>query len=253
MTEEITYCIRGCVRPCDCTECAAKDVPVHPPIQREARDGLLCSRCADRIREWLREIPELYATLDVAAKRQAEDTGVGKGKDQKLSGSPALARLDIVTLQDPRTSATSKPDRTTGVMEPWDGSMYIPGEIGTWAILLAEEQHIRGRFDTLVESAGLLLRWMDRLCASLWVDECYDALRDVMRLLRAAHGEQRVRPVGKCINVYERDGEMVACEAVLYAPAEGVKIRCRSCGTRYDGQRMLLVKRQAKADQEAAG
>lgn len=252
MSEVQQACIRGCVRPCDCDQCAVQDRPVHAPIPREAKDGLLCHRCADRMREWLHDIPELYATLDVAARRQGDDTGVGKGKPQKAPGSPALARLDIVALQDPRTSATSLPNRSTGEIEPWDGNVFIPGELGTWAMVLAEENRIRGKFDTLTESTGLLLRWSDRLFASPWVDECYEALNDVMHLLRMAHGEQRPRPVGKCINVYERDGKMVACDAMLYAPSEGVRIRCRRCGSRYDGQRMLLVKMQEQRDREGA-
>ena len=246
MSEDLVYCIRGCVRPCDCTECLIADKPIHPPIEREAAEGsLLCQRCERRIEDWLREIPELYATLDVTERRQAEDAGVGKGKSHKAPGSPALARLDIVALQDPRTTAGLPGD-------PWDGSIYIPGELATWAQLLAEENNITSRTSTLTEACGLLLRWTDRVFASPWVDELYDALRDVMLLLRQAHGATGRKPVGKCINVYQRDGETIACDAMLYAPAEGVQIRCRRCGTRYDGQRMLLVKMQEQRDREGA-
>ncbi len=251
MSDDRETCIRACVRPCGCEECGVTETPMHAPIGREATNGRLCRRCADNLREWLTDIPDLYATLDVSEHLTADETGVGKGKPRKASESPALARLDIVALQDPRTSATSLPARDTGKIEPWDGSLYIPGEMMTWADLLASEHHIRSRYDNLTDACGLLLRYYDRLTAADWVDECHDAVRDVVRLLRTAHGEPRPRPVGRCINIYERDGEMVACHATLYAPAEGVKIRCRSCGTRYDGQRMLLVKMQAERDREA--
>ena len=113
--------------------------------------------------------------------------------------------------------------------------MYIPGEVGTWALLLAEERNITTGIHTLTEAVGLLQRWFQELCSMPWIDECYDAIRDVYRLLQNAHGVVRPRPFARCIAIYERDGEYVTCGQQLYAPKPGDKIRCRSCGRRYDG------------------
>lgn len=247
-------CIRGCVQPCNCDQCAVEDAPSHAPIPREATEGLLCARCAKRIRGWLAEIPDRYAVLDVSEKRPSDDLGIGKGKRSKATGSPALARLDIVTLQDPRTSATERSiNPVTGKRDPWDGSIYIPGEMSTWAALLAEEHDIRSRYRTLSESCGLLLRWFEKLVASDWVDECYDALRDIMQLLRAVAGESGRRPLCSCINIYERDGSMVECGAMLYAPKAGGRIRCRSCGRTYEGYGLVALVESAGVAREAGG
>ena len=243
MGEGITYCVRGCVTPCVCTECLIADKPVHAPLQSQTDLGLLCEKCVKNLRRMLREIPDLYATLDVTPAA----AGPGEGlRHVRVSGSPALARLDVVALMDPRTAATD----SSG--EAWDGSAYIPNEVGTWALLLAEERGVATRIATMYEAARFLTDWIAELCASEWVDECYDALVDAEKLLKRAHGDVRVKPLGKCINVYERDGEMVACNGTLYAPDWGVEFRCRTCGRRYDGNAMLLARMQAKRDQESA-
>lgn len=241
MTDEITYCVRGCVEPCGCDACLECDQPIHGPKRREADTGLLCEACVKRMRRYLREIPDLYATLPLlpGSGEESEHHGL-RGRH---AGSPSPIRLDVVALTDPRTNAGVPGD-------PWDGStIYIPTEVGTWALLLAEEHDISSSVNTITEAVGLLQRWFDELCASPWVDECHDALRDVYRLLQRAHGIERAQPVGQCINVYERNGKTIACQAMLYAPAAGVKLKCQACGARYDGHRMLLVKMQAKADE----
>jgi hypothetical protein len=240
VTEELTYCVRGCVAPCDCSACAECDQPIHAPERREADTGLLCKPDVDRLRHWLLNIPELYCTLPLLP-------GVGeetehRGKRPRPAGDVSPIRLDVVALQDPRTNAGIPGD-------PWDGrTRYIPTEVGTWALLLAEEHDIRSSLHTLTEATGLMLRWLPELCASPWIDECYDALRDVHRLLQSTHQVERPRPVGQCINTYERGGKHIACTAMLYATDGTAKVKCRACGARYDGQRLLLVKRQQRAD-----
>lgn len=234
MSEDLTYCVRGCVRPCDCTECLVADKPIHAPLRREADLGMLCKRCVTNLTRMLREIPDLYATLDVTPAA----TGMGDGvSHSNASESPALARLDIVALMDPRTAATDSS------REEWDGSAYIPNEVGTWALLLAEEHDVRTKIATMYEATRFLTDWMAELCASPWVDECYDALRDVERLLKRAHGERRTGGVAKiCGNVYERDGEMIACGATLYVEHASEAIRCTACGRRYEGYGLVALK-----------
>lgn len=234
MGEDLTYCVRGCVQPCDCTECLLADKPIHAPKRREVDLGLLCKRCVTSLARMLREIPDLYATLDVRPATSAPGESVSHSD---VSGSPALARLEIVALMDPRTAATD----SSG--EDWDGSAYIPDEVGTWALLLAEERHVRTKIATMYEATRFLTDWMAELCASLWVDECFDALRDVERLLKRAHGDRRKSSIARrCINVYERDGQTVECGATLYVESATEAIRCKACGRRYEGYGLVALK-----------
>ena len=250
MSEDLTYCVRGCVQPCRCDECAASDRPVHAPISRRATDGYLCRGCADRLRMWIAEIPDLYATLDLYEAPATEDAG--RLHSAAVSGSPALIRLDVLALQDPRTSASMIPYPGAEPI-PWDGRLYVPDEIGTWALLLAEEHHIDAPIGTLYQAAGLLTRHFDALAASPWVDECYDAMRDIARLLKTAHGVERPQAIGRCTNVYERDGKTITCRASIYAGEAGSKARCQSCGQRYDGQQAMLARIQTERDDREAG
>jgi len=247
VTDDLTYCVRGCVSPCGCSACEECDQPIHAPKHREADTGLLCKEDVGRLRGWLEDIPDLYATLPLLPEVTEESQH--RGKAPKPAGSASPIRLDVVALQDPRTAASERSiNPATGERDPWDGSVYIPQEVGTWALLLAEEHRISSSVRTLTEATGLLLRWFEELCASPWVDECYDALRDVNRLLQRAHRVERPSPLGRCLNVYERGGKMIACQAMLYGNGTA-KVRCKSCGARYDGTGLLLVKRQAKADE----
>lgn len=246
MSEDLTWCIRGCVTPCRCEECAVADQPVHAPAPREATDGYLCRSCADRLMQWIADVPDLYATLDPYEVPATEESG--RATHPEVSGSPALVRLDVLALQDPSTSAGMIPYPGAEPI-PWDGRVYIPGEMATWAQLIAEEHAVRGRFRTLTESCGLLQRWSRELVASPWVDECYDSVRDIVRLLHAAHGERRPKPIGRCIGLYERAGQIRECGATLYKPEPGAAIRCRSCGRRYAGIAAL----RALADATGAG
>ena len=235
MSEDLTYCIRGCVQPCRCTECLIADKPVHAPLKSPVDLGLLCKRCVKNLRRMLREIPDLYATLDVTPGHAASDEGV---RHTKVSGSPALARLDVVALMDPRTSATD----SSG--EPWDGSAYIPNEVGTWALLLAEERQVTTRIATMYEAARFLTDWIAELCASEWVDECYDALVEVEKLLKRVHGDRRTGAVvvKRCINVYQRDGETIECGGTIRVTQATEAVRCRRCGRRYEGYSLVALK-----------
>lgn len=241
MTEELTYCVRGCVSPCECQACQECAQPIHAPTRREADEGLLCKRCARTLRKWLTEIPDLYATLDpYHAPPTDEDPDAYHGKHGKLSGSPSPVRLDVVALMDPRTNAGVPGD-------PWDGSTYIPGEVCTWAQVLVEDHDLSSPYGTLTEAAALLLAWFGTVIASPWVDEMWTAMRDIHRLLQRAHGVPRPKPIGECINVYERGGVTIACGHTLYAPAAGAKIRCSGCGRRYDGYGLVALGKTLEA------
>lgn len=245
MTDEITYCIRGCVAPCECGACRECAQPIHPPGRRQAETGLLCERCAKTLTRWLGEIPDLYATLnpyEAPATEEHERTG----KRAKLSGSPSLVRLDVVALQDARTGVCDRVSRD-GSVEHDDGLMDVAGIVCSWAAMFAEEHGITSHVGTITEACGLLRTWMWSLASCLWVDECYDEIRDIVRALNRAHGIPRPMPIGRCINIYERGGHQIACGRMLYAPTSGAKIACTGCGRRYDGYGIIALGKTLEA------
>jgi hypothetical protein len=231
-------CVRGCVAPCGCTACQECEQPIHPPQHRPREEGLLCDRCAVQLRRWLVEIPELYATLD-PYERPAGEEYERHGR-HKISGSPSLVRLDVVALMDQRTVPLAK--ITPGVdPEPPDGLMDVAGVYCSWAGMFVEEQGLSSKVSTLTEASGVLTAWLPTLCDQPWIDECWAEMRDIVRQLHRAHGDPRPKPIGRCINVYQRGGKTIACDAMLYAPDSGAKIRCGSCGRRYDGYGLIAL------------
>lgn len=90
---------------------------------------------------------------------------------RKVSESPALCRLDVVALQDPRTK--------------WDGDpaspRYIPGAVRTWATALAR------RLGCAIGDPGRLLvdEW-DALLAAPFVGRVCTEARGLARLVESA-------------------------------------------------------------------
>lgn len=246
MTEPAQPCIRGCVQPCDCDACRECNQPIHPPQHRPRNTGLLCERCAKNLRGWLHDIPDLYATLDPYESPQTDDTE--HHGHHKISGSPALVRLDVVALMDRRTVPVTITDQDGTVVGVDTSLMDVVGVMCSWAAMFAEEEGLTSKTGTLTEATGLLTTWFDTLASQPWIDEMYAELRDVMRALRRAHGITLPKPIGRCINVYERGGKVIGCQAMLYANPSGA-IRCTSCGRRYDGRGLILVEMQRRTEQ----
>lgn len=236
-------CIRGCVTPCQCSQCW--DQPIHEPDPRPAENGLLCRRDRDRLEHMLREIPDLYATLD--SRLESITTDNDRVKRGKLSGSPALARLDVIAMQDPRTMpATGTPDQW-GYTQADDDIWDVAGVMIQWSDCLADEHDIEHRATDINQAVHMLLGWFDQVCHSTWIDEFFREVKIIRRQLGRAHGERKPRPVGKCINVLDRGDHTIECGANLYLPVAGATIRCRDCGRRYDGAdliRLEILKRE---------
>lgn len=253
---EFKRCVRGCVKACGCAECFAN--AIHDPIPRQADIGLLCRRCGDQLWRWLDEIPDLYATLDSRPGSVERSEG---GKRGKISGSPALSRLDVIALTDyrtmPHTGHTNPKNLKYGddQIETDDGIIDVAFEMVQWSDILADEVGISGRADTLTEAVKMLTTWWTTLLDQPWIDETWLAVRDVRRMLGRAHGEQKPRPVGHCNRPIEiptsdvRKPEIRLCGNTLYAPESGGTVRCRQCGARYDGMAILRL----KIGQEARG
>lgn len=227
----MSACIRGCTRDV-LREDGTRD---HEP--QPATRGLLCRRCSNRITGSLREIVELYSTMPIEPGRSTgERTNSGK-----RSHSPALARLDVVALTDPRTQV----DHHAAGVSP----RYIPDAIGGWARMFCEERGLTSNIGTLVEAVRLLTDWHDEITSMPWVDEYAQELDDCMALLRQAHGANGSRHVGNCITMLDTSPPE-RCGVRLYDRGDGEAIRCPRCRRYYYGNDRL---RLADSREQAQG
>lgn len=226
-------CVRGCARPCRCEECKAAPETQHPPIPTPAKEGLLCARCAGRLEGWLTDILDDTLRLDVR-KVQAGD--VEKGKHQKISGSPALVRLDVAALTDRRyVTALSEEGETYEENQSDNPILSIPFTVCSWAQLLTEEHDIRSPVAYMAQAVSVLRSWWTTLVEELWIDDFYNDMEKIRRLLNNAHGVERARPIGHCLSVYEVDGQMQSCERPIYAHLGDTVLKCGRCGRIYEG------------------
>jgi len=249
MTEFVQgQCVRACVRPCHCSDCAGKDAPDHPPVPALADKGYLCQKCWSRLWSWLTEIEDLYATLDT---RKSDVVEQGESRHQKISGSPALIRLDVMTLTDPRTNPIGYVGEHGFVQQ--DGPMYIPGEVIGWGRCIADDLGIEGTVETMSQALSLLQHHFEDVCGAPWIDEMWPQIKKIRALLGNAHGEKRPKMVGRCLSVHEVDGVVVPCEQVLYLPDGGQQMRCRRCGRVYVGMDMVRVEIQAGLEKGKVG
>lgn len=262
MTDSVAQpCVRGCVQPCRCEACKTAPQPVHGPVPRPQDVGLLCQRCADQLRTWVGDLVPLYATLTL----EPEHTGEREGKRGKLSGSPALVRLDVLALQDPRTRRDDE-----------GGPLAVEFTTSSWAGCLREELFPPPPVDdeeatntytrndttgTLAGAVNFLTIWWTGLLAQTWIDEFYRDVELMNRTLRRAHGIQNPKPIGHCLEMVGTPPRR--CGRALYAPAVKVAatsqtagykgrpverkdqtapIRCPSCGRRYDGINLIRLR-----------
>ena len=231
MTEPEQPCIRGCCRPCRCEECQVSEESDHPPIPVEAQEGLLCSRCAGRLEKWL--AVALDDTLRLDSRKLTVDNAAPMGKHHKISGSPALVRLEVAALTDRRTMRDDEDDP--------NAPLFIAGVICSWARLFTEEQGLTSPVEYMAQSVNLLTAWWDTLLEQPWVDEFYTDMAQIRRLLDRAHGVEKPKPIGYCLSVYEVDGKMVACDRPIYARITDTAVKCGRCGRIYRGQDKLRL------------
>lgn len=242
-------CVRGCTRPVRDMESGEK-IGEEPKL---ATEGLLCPRCAKDLRTWLRQIEDLYAVLD--SRPGGGASPFSPAKRQKVSGSPALIRLDVAILQDPRSSSGAL-YRGEVVHEPediFDHPSDIPGQFIAWATSLATDLNLKTRPTNLTDAIDLLAgEWFTNLCYQNWVVDLYDDTKTTRTMLRRITGTTGARPAGKC-----------PCGNTLYEPEpkpgvtkldpEKAVIECRKCGHRMNALALVrLAAAQRVADNNTA-
>lgn len=240
MTDVAKPCIRGCTAPCRCQQCKEAGQPQHPPVPRSSAEGLLCRRCASNLSDWLTDIPDMYATLDTRMRRTERTEG---GKRGKISGSPALIRLDVMAMLDPRTMPGDGMPGPDGRREYDDGLRDIAGTVCVWAARFTEEQHHKTDVTTLAAACSHLIAWFGTVTEQPWIDEAYDEIRQCKHLLDAAHGTPKPRMVGHCITVTgETSQDMKICGKPLFAAEGTAMIRCSECGRTYNGIEIVRLR-----------
>jgi hypothetical protein len=184
------------------------------PKERAAEIGHVCRVHWERLDDQLRQI-ETETVLLSAAPSLAQRTGTRGGA---LASERSPARLDVLTLTDPRT----RPD--------WDNpALSVLGVLGGWARAVREDRQLRwpDRI-TVASERRTLATQLDYVCAQPWVDEFSADVSKLLRQLQAANrtGAERKKPVGVCPTLYD-DGE---CGGSLWLDdARGVVI-CGDCG-----------------------
>lgn len=234
-------CIRGCVRPCPCDECRNADTPAHEPQPAPAEEGLLCKRDGNRLYRWLGAVLDDTVRLDV---RNPVDYGWDKESNhQKVTGSPALANPFVVALTD-RRSQESTIAETAGYSENQDtqAPFDIPGELCSWALMLAEEHNLSSDVSTMAASVQVLTNWWETLVAAPWVDEFYQRMHEIRQLLDHAHHVERPKPMGECFT----------CNTALYAQPGCTDVRCHKCGRRYNGLDIVKLEVQRRREANAS-
>lgn len=195
--------------------------------------GLLCRTCNHRLRDALGQIPDLMAALPPVT--EPPDHGdEQRTKRGKISGSPALIRLDVMVL--------------AGWGYAGDGVAPVWETIAGWVRAISEEFSTAQPADTALTSlCSWLLGLHQRIVRAPWIDEYWTDVIGLQQALRRATNAPR--PIGRCFGW----DPARACNAPLYLPdpkpGQEVSIRCDECGRRYNG--VDLVRLQIQAEREA--
>lgn len=185
-----------------------------------AKVGFCCTWCVDRLRGWLTEIVELYATLDqVLEPGSIPDDTAEHGHVKKKPASPAPMRLaawamlrDAARLFDHGNRGSDLPD--------------VPGVVAVHAQNLWYLLGYGGRTDdTLTSAVATLTANLDTVAGSPWIDEFDADLRWLRKALRDAHGISDPKPIGNCLTV--------DCPGQVWPDRDDGHPRCDKCRRRY--------------------
>ena len=228
----------------------------HRKPHTRATHGHLCETCIDKHKDWLKEIPDLYTTLDqvVLAGSISEEVGEHM-RTKKAPASPSPLRLDAWALLHPWQL---NEQITTGIRLP-DGSYEM-----VEATLGANLPDVRAILARWAQRTYDHLGWgtapsdLSGAAAALWAQAdttaaldnvtLFDAeLRWIRRSLRTAHGLTDPKPLGDCLTV--AGGEQ--CAGKVMPDRYGGRPKCTRCGRRYSD--VDLVKLQITEDMTVNG
>jgi hypothetical protein len=236
----VTACIRGCRVP-NPDGGRPQPAPVIWPDRR------LCAHCADRLWAMLGRVCDDYRELstEILENGPSERTTTGAP-----GASPALIRLDVAALLDPRT--------TLDPAAP--GLLHPPAVLVSWARNLAELNAWRIDVYGMGYAVELLRDNWPALTAAPFLADFYDEMQAISRALDIALGRPRATYLGPCISTWlpaeppwvadwiaDADGNLPPiegpldhCLAPVYRLADGL-IHCRTCGRDYGPREVLAL------------
>jgi hypothetical protein len=122
-----------------------------------------------------------YDKLDLYdAPPAAENEPVSTGKAKV---SPALIRMDVLALQDPRTRWDGKPS----------SPRWLPRACAAWANRLADHLGLPRHQHTGTAPATIITAWWAELLKAPWVEEMAEEVHGLLRQLDRANGDQEPR------------------------------------------------------------
>ncbi len=242
MTEDLTWCVRGCSRPCRCDEYLVTGTCDHE-LRIVADVGYLCGRCSERLEQAVHEIPDLWTALPGLYDTGHSDQFAEKVTHGKVTGSPARIRHDAMVL-----GATAFDRKGSTAAYEGDGVMPVMPTIAGWVDIIEEDLGLKPQGDSLTAWCSLLRTWHKRICSQPWVDKYWRDLIAVHRALRHATGSGA--PIGRCWGRVKNRADG-GCGRMLYAPPPGVEtVTCPNdrCGRTYDGPELIKLAIQGERE-----
>lgn len=188
----------------------------------------VCIHCVDRWKDWLKEIVELYATLDeVTLAGSIPDDTAEHQHTKKAPASPSPLRLDAWALLYGKLNAWVKQPDGTMEHQGMTGLPDIPDVLHNWVEAIYDALGWTGSTSTAVSASTALLTVQAETIAGLEDVDTFDAeLRWIRRSLNNAHGIPAPTVIGKCLNV--------DCEGTV-RPRPNQPAKCNRCGRTYGG------------------
>lgn len=227
-TGEITYCANGC-------KTAAK------LKARTNGPSRLCSKCEDRLHQWLTKIPDAYALLPGFIEPGTAEPNPGS-KATKKAEVAAPIRLEVLDLLDNRHG------RQWLGTAPAHDRRGVAGVLQSHVERLQEERPLTAEHDdrNVTAACALLDKHRFWLAEREWITDIYEDIQKLNREISDAIGEYRRPPVGRC----HIDSDKGPCDGKLFATAYG-GVHCVRCQATWDaGELRLLGMALAQAAEE---
>ena len=211
------HCANGCHR-------INSDGDKEPVL---AKVGRLCTHCADRLEEWLREIPERYALVPDYVLPSVDLDANPESQAVKRITAPVPLRLGAVDLLDTRLG------------RKWQGTEPTLDRRGALGTLLAIGNELRETRGSNPKTNSYVMTEADHLRLSIEALAKLESISYICLEIRTLHrqlgyavGQYPPRPVGVCTLIVDNDeGEPEACGGPLMPIETGV--RCPRCGAKW--------------------
>jgi hypothetical protein len=196
---------------------------VQCAICRRHADTHTCGPCVEHLSDVLITIQREVEILSSAPSMQ-QAHGARSGT---LASHRAPARLDVLTLRDPRTL----PDT--------DGTLGVLNTLMNWTARIRQDRDLRWpRRATITSERQCLHAHLDWAARQPWIGTMNDQLRNLLAQLQRANGTAPEPPAGRCylpINGTE-------CGGPIWLDHANGHAHCGRCANTWDGARLAHLK-----------